>query len=310
MLTTMESSSSPTIHDLQRSTTNTPQQHHIHFYSNSNGEDQHHQKSFSNSLVSNHSQLSYLNNNGHVGGVKRSTPRLYTPTNFSGGGGAQRNRSQTQSPSTLSSGDGASNRVLMENGLMVTMPSPPGHLSLDHHHVLHCVGDDNMMMMMNSSGSHSITPPNSNSNTTISCGSGNSTSANIGVPHTTPKSTLNHNNNNHIQRQTDLENLRNNRTSPRPKAKKCILEEDDDNNVEKCVQKSGARSWVVPNQEFLPICDAMVLFLCYLFCTFWINFIFVLFEIHTCDKIILHWFFTLFLRLGTTNANLVWTTRI
>lgn len=226
LLLGMESSSSP----IQRSNNTTP---HHHFYSSA---EQPH--SFTNSIISNHSQLSYLDNplsGDSISNNVRRTPHLYTPTNIPG---HRKNRSRTHSPSVHSSGGGSN---IIDSSLSPAL--------LSHH--IHHFGDNRIPT--SGTNSNSITPPNSNSNTTISCGSGNSTSANIGVP-TTPKTTLNHNNN-HVKRRTDLENSRN-KINTKTKAKKCILEEDDD--IEKCEKGARTRtSWVGPNQEFLPICDAL-----------------------------------------------------
>jgi hypothetical protein len=256
----------------QRSSHNNTPLHHGHinqFYSSA---EQPH--SFTNSIISNHSQVSYLNSLGAAptDGNLRRTPQIYTPTNTVGSGGVQqpnarRNHSRTQSPSVHSSGGGSIIGTVDHNSLS------PALLS---HHIRH-FSDPRISSSSSGTHSNSITPPNSNSNTTISCGSGNSTSANIGVP-TTPKATLNNNNNLKRQTQLDMHNFQNqsingNTNSSnisvsgsnqnKTKAKKCILEEeDDDDDVEKCDKVCGAggrirTSWVGPNQEFLPICDAL-----------------------------------------------------
>ncbi|CAL8070484.1 unnamed protein product [Orchesella dallaii] len=223
-------------------------------------------------------------NQNHNGGVRRSSHPFKTPHNLQRhqlSSTPQRSRGQSPSVNSL----GAESTILM-NMVDIDSSSLSPHIighGLNHLH-------DDSHIHINCDSSHSISPPNSNSNTTISCGSGNSTSANIGVPTNNHHSSRDHhnshhhphhqlrngrninNNNRHKSKENssceDYENYRNNRKKP---MKKSILEDDEKNgggvedfseNVHHNHHPSSNKfkqrpPFINPNQEFLPICDAL-----------------------------------------------------
>ncbi|ODM99291.1 hypothetical protein Ocin01_07381 [Orchesella cincta] len=263
----MESSSSPVaLIGAQRSNNTTP---HHHYYS-SPSELQQQQPLSSTFINGGYDPNPIQNHNG--GGIRRGSHpykpisihhppsnRLPTP------------RSRGQSPSVNSLG--AESNILMNIVDMDSSSLSPhiiGH-GLNHLH-------DDSHIHINCDSSHSISPPNSNSNTTISCGSGNSTSANIGVPtnnhhHNHLRNGRNINNNNrHKSKESssceDYENYRNNRRGSsgggKKQSKKSILEDDEksaedfsENRVPTSNKFKQRPPFINPNQEFLPICDAL-----------------------------------------------------